>query len=81
MTYSSKPYVMDSTEKPTMELLNYKITHIQEQLNKIEDGFEKKIVLKDEFELRVGRIESIVYGISGIVGTAIVGSLIALILK
>lgn len=54
---------------------------VQEDVSEIKKKLDNQYVSKMEFELRVKRLESIVYGIMAIVGTAVLGAILSLVIK
>lgn len=70
-----------SEEKINLELINYKIDTMSKEIIGLREGIENKSVSKVEFNLRVGRLEAIVYGVVGVMGFAIVGAIINFFVK
>lgn len=72
---------MENRDKPTMELLDYKLTQLQAQLAEVLLEVKENLVGRKEFDIRVGRLETIIYSVIGIMGTALIGALITLVIK
>ncbi len=75
---------MDDQSREDSNLL-YKIEGrtilMSEQINEIKVSLENKYVTRVEYESTLSPIRNIVYGLVGIILVAVVGALIALVLK
>lgn len=70
-----------SKKKVNLELIDYKITALQSQMTHMESTINKQMVSRSEFDLRVGRLEKIVYGMVTLVLVAVVGALLTLVIS
>lgn len=67
--------------EPSMELLDYKLTQVQKEIASLVVEIKENVVTRKEFDLRVGRVETIMYSVIGVTGTAIIGAVMTVILK
>lgn len=66
----------NSSQQPlNRELLEYKLNEIQARLNSIDIKLDSQVVLRPEFELRVGRLEKLTYGTIGLALTALASTI------
>ena len=73
--------MQEKKEKVNLELLNYKLDQLQKDIGDVQDTIKEQMVSRSEFEIRVGRIEKIVFGLIGMILVAFLGALIALVIK
>jgi hypothetical protein len=62
-------------------VLGATLKSVQEDIAEIKKKLDSQYVSRMEFELRVKRLESIIYGILAIVGTAVLGAILSLVIK
>lgn len=65
-------------EKIDLNVLNYKIDELKEGFKVMTQKMDDKLVPRTEFELRVSRIEKLVYGCVGVILLAFVAFLTSL---
>jgi len=72
---------MVPTNSPSTETLIAKMDSMREKLNEVSDKLDKDYVRMDIFNLRTGRLESMVYGITGVVGATLVAAIVNFFVK
>lgn len=72
---------MDTKEpKINLELINYKLSSLGQKIDAMQRTIESSMVSRVEFELRMGRVEKIVYGLVGSVLLAVLGAVVSLVI-
>jgi len=64
-----------------MELLDYKLTQVQQELGCLVSEIKENLINRSEFNLRVGRLETILYSLIGLLCTGVVLAILSTVLK
>lgn len=67
-------------EEVNLELIDFKLDSLSREVEDLKHTIENQMVTRTEFELRVGRIEKLVFGMVGLILTGVLGAVLTLIL-
>lgn len=68
-------------KKVNLELINYQIQELKGMFQKLDQKLDEKVVTRTEFELRVGRVEKLLYGAIGLALVGIVKAILDIALR